>query len=157
MSLLVEILAGGRASRLHQSLVRTQELVTEIGGSCGSFRDPSLVEFSATARPGVRASAIEAALEAELALLRSDLVTEEELERAVARMELGVAQSLETANGKAELIGFHETVLADPDAPFRRLRQWQRTSAGDLRRVARRFLRPEGKSVVVLLPEEASA
>jgi zinc protease len=157
MSLLVEILAGGRASRLHQALVRTQELVTEIGGTCGSFRDPSLIEFSATARPGVRAAAVEAAIEAELARLRDELVAGEELERAVARMELGVAQSLETANGKAELIGFHETVLADPDAPFRRLRQWQRTSAADLRRAARRFLRPEGKNVVVLLPEEGSA
>lgn len=157
MSLLIEVLAGGRASRLHQSVVREGELATEIGATCGSFRDPSLIEFSATARPGVTAARIENAVEEALASLCRELVSEGELERAVARMELGVAQSLETANGKAELIGFHETVLGDPEAPFRRLRQWQRTSPADLRRVARRFFRPEGKSVVVLLPEGASA
>jgi zinc protease len=153
MSLLIEVLAGGRASRLHQAIVREGELATEIGATCGSFRDPSLIEFSATARPGVHAARIEAAIEESVARLREELVGEAELERAVARMELGVAQSLETANGKAELIGFHETVLGDPEAPFRRLRQWQRTTASDLRRVARRYFRPEGKTVVVLVPE----
>jgi zinc protease len=157
MSLLIEVLAGGRASRLHQVVVREGELATEIGATCGSFRDPSLIEFSATARPGVTAARIEAAIEEALGRLRDELVGDGELEQAVARMELGVAQSLETANGKAELIGFHETVLADPEAPFRRLRQWQRTSASDLRRVARRYFRPEGKSVVVLLPEGDAA
>lgn len=153
MSLLIEVLAGGRASRLHQTVVREGELATEIGATCGSFRDPSLIEFSATARPGVTAARIEAAIDAAVASLRDEVVSDAELERAVARMELGVAQSLETANGKAELVGFHETVLADPEAPFRRLRQWQRTSSADLRRVARRYFRPEGKTVVVLLPE----
>ncbi len=156
VSLLMEILAGGRASRLHQDLVRTRELVTDIGATAGAFRDPSLIEFSATARPGVSAKVIEAAIDEALTRVCDELVTDAELDRAVARLELGVAQSLETVNGKAELIGFHETVLGDPDVPFRRLRQWQRTSPSDLRRVARRFFRPEGKNVVVLLPEQVS-
>ncbi len=156
VSLLMEVLSGGRASRLHQDLVRKRELVTDIGASCGAFRDPSLIEFSASARPGISAQSVAAAIDEALGILRTELVTEAELDRAVARLELGVAQSLETVNGKAELIGFHETVAACPDIPFRRLRQWQGTTPADLRRVARRYFRPEGKNLVILLPELAS-
>ena len=157
MSLLVEVLTGGRGSRLHQALVRGRELATDISASCGSFRDPGLVELSATARPGVSAAVLERALDDELARVCTELVDAEALAGAVTRLELGLAQSLETANGKAELIGFFESVLGEPGAPFQRLRQWQRTTLSDIRRAARRYFRPDGKNSVVLLPEVGSA
>ena len=37
-------------------------------------------------------------------------------------------QSLETASGKAEQIGFYDTVLGDPAAAFSRLEAYRRTT-----------------------------
>jgi len=84
------------------------------------------------------------------------VVGEDELVRAKARLELGALQQLETIPGKAEQIGFYETVLGDPAHAFRRVESFRRVSTGDLRRVARRYLTEGGRTIVRVVPEGAS-
>jgi zinc protease len=85
------------------------------------------------------------------------VVTTDELARATARLELALLQSLETMNGKAEQIGFYETVLGEPAAAFRRLEAYRRVTLSDLRRAARRYLGEGiGRTLVRVLPEKAS-
>ncbi len=81
-----------------------------------------------------------ARVDAELRKVIDEVVTDEELVRAKARLELGLVQSLETASGKAEQIGFNDTVLGDPAAAFRRLEAYRRVTAGEMRTAARRYL-----------------
>src|SRR5262249_54070342 len=137
---LNEILFGGRASRIYQILVTTGEMCTEVRGWVSTFRDPGLYELYFTARPGVAGETVLGALDKELARVRTDLVEPEELDRAKARLELGLLQSLETTSGKAEQIGFYDTVLGDPAAAFRRLEAYRRVTAGEVRTAARRHL-----------------
>jgi zinc protease len=54
--------------------------------------------------------------------------------------------------GKAEQIGFYETVIGDPCAAFRRLEAYRRATASDLRKVARRCLDPRQRTVVIVHP-----
>ena len=60
---------------------------------------------------------------------------------------------LETASGKAETIGFYETVLGDPAAAFRRLEEYRRVTASEIRAAARRVLRDEARTIVRVVPE----
>jgi len=150
---LNEILFGGRASRLYRELVTTREACTEVRGWVSTFRDPGLYELYFTARPGVASADILAALEAQLARVKADLVDPEELDRAKARLELGLLQSLETTSGKAEQIGFYDTVLGDPSAAFRRLERYRRVTAGEIRTAARRYFVDEARTIVRVLPE----
>jgi zinc protease len=92
-------------------------------------------------------------MEEEFARVKADVVSEEELARAKARLELGLLQQLETIPGKAEQIGFYETVLNDPAFAFRRVDAFRHASAADLRRVARRYLVDSGATIVRVLPE----
>lgn len=157
LALLVEILLGGRASRLHARLVTELELVTDLRGWVSTFRDPGLFELSFSARPGKAVADVLPVLDAELERVREGLVTEDELTRAKGRIELGVLQSLETAAGKAEQIGFYDTVLLDPAGVLRRLESYRRADAGAIRTAARRWLRPEARTVLTVLPEPATA
>jgi zinc protease len=93
------------------------------------------------------------ALDEVLAEVVREPVTEGELERAKARLELGTLQGLETAAGKAEQIGFFETVLGEPNALFTKLAQYRRCTRGDLLRVARRYLVVEARTVVEVAPD----
>src|SRR5439155_20912070 len=49
LSLLAEVLFGGRASRAHRKLVRELELAIDVSGSVGPFHDPGLFEIYASA------------------------------------------------------------------------------------------------------------
>ena len=157
LTVLNEVLFGGRASRAYRSLVIEKEIASEVRGWVSAFRDPGLYEVSATAREKHSTRELLEAIDRELARARDELVTDDELARAKARLELSLLQSLETMSGKAEQIGFNETVLGDPAAGFRRLESYRRVTSGELRRVARRYLVDRARTIVRVVPEPAEA
>ena len=157
LSLLVDVLFGGRASRMHQSIVRRQELAADVRASVGPFRDPGLFEIFASAREGHTAEELLVAIDRELLRAREEPVTDEELERARARTELGLIAGLETAEGKASTIGFYETVLGRPAAAFERLDAIRRLGPSDLLRAARRYFSDTARTIVLVRAELAGS
>jgi zinc protease len=150
LSLLSEVLFGGRASRIYRRLVRQMELAVDVSGSVGPFRDPGLFEIYGSAREGHTAAELLAVIDEELERVRTTPVTNEELERAKARLELSLVSGLETVEGKASTIGFYDTVLGRPASAFERLEASASLTASDLLRVARRYLVKECRSVVLV-------
>ena len=150
--LLNEILFGGRSSRVHRALVQDQEIASEIRGWVGSFRDPALYDIFLSARATHTAEELLASLDRVLAEVREP-VSPGELDRVKARLELGTLQGLETVGGKAEQIGFYETVLGDPAALFDKLAAYRRVSVGDLLRVARRYLVDTSRTIIEVFPD----
>ena len=64
---------------------------------------------------------------------------------------------LDTVDGKCQTIGFYDTVLGRPAAAFERLEATLALTTSDLLRAARRYLRPEQRSVVLVHPPVAEA
>jgi zinc protease len=157
LTMLSEVLFGGRASRLYRSLVVDRELAIDVRGWVSTFRDPGLFECWITAREGRTATEILPVLDEALSRVKADVVGEEELARAKARLELGSVQQLETASGKAEQIGFFDVVLGEPGHLFRRVDAFRRATVADLRRVARRYLSDDARTVLRVVPERPSA
>jgi zinc protease len=157
ISLLSEVLFGGRASRMHQRLVRELELASEVRAFVGPFHDPGLFELYLAAREGHTAEELLAALDEELEKVVREPVTPEEMARASARFELGLLGGLETADGKASTIGFYEAVLGRPAAAFERLEATRRLTQSDLLRAARRYLDPRQRSVILVRPDLSKA
>jgi zinc protease len=151
-SLLSEVLFGGRASRMHQKLVRELEIASDVRVFVGPFRDPGLIEIYASAREGHTAEELLTAIDAELERVRDEAIPEAEIERARARVELSLLAGLETVDGKASTIGFYEAVLGRPAAAFERLEAISGVGASDLRRSARRYFVP-ARSMVLVRPQ----
>jgi zinc protease len=156
LSLLVEVLFGGRASRLHKKLVRELELASDLRAYVGPFRDPGLLEIYASAREGKTAEQLLAVIDEELERVKREPISQEEMDRAVARFELGLLSSLETADGKANTIGFYDTVLGRPSTAFERLSAMERLTQSDLLRAARRYLSRDQRSVILVRAELAA-
>lgn len=154
LTILNEALFGGRASRAHRKLVQQTEIATDVRGWVGSFRDPALWDIALTARGEHTCEELLEAVDALFEDVKKGGVTQAEIDRAKARSELGVLQSLETVAGKAEQIGFYDTVLGDPAAQFERLSQIRRVTLGDVLRVARRYLVTTARTIVFVRPDE---
>jgi zinc protease len=157
LSVLNEVLFGGRASRVHSKLVRNLEVATEVRSFVSPFRDPGLLEIFASARGSHTAAEVLDAMDRELARVRHEAVHEDELARAKARLELGLVAGLETADGKASTVGFYEVVLGRPNAAFERLDAVRSVTASDVMRVARRYLLESARTIVVVRPNERNA
>jgi zinc protease len=153
LTLLNEVLFGGRSSRVHRSMIQRMEIATEVRGWVGTFRDPGLYDVYASARGEHTCEELLAALEMSFEEVRTKPIPEAELDKVKARLELGTLQGLETVSGKAEQIGFYETVLGDPAALFAKLAAYRRVTVGDLLRVARRYLVSSARTVIEVHPD----
>lgn len=149
-----EILLGGRSSRLFRMLVRDQELAAEVRGSLTPSIDPGLYEIWVSMRAGVSHDRALSAIDAAFDKLCRTKVTALELEKVKNRLELGALQAMETAGGKAEQLGFYETVLGDAGFVFERLAQYRSVTADDIQRAARRYLVPGSRTIVTVLPKQ---
>lgn len=154
VSLVVEILTGGRASRLYRRLIRTEQMAADVSGFVGPHLHPSLIEFSLSAREGRTSKELLAVFDEEIRYLLLHGIETEELLRARNRTELGLLGSLETADGKASSIGFYQTLLGDPKGAFTRLERIDRTDKDELIQAARRWLRRESRTLIRVLPHE---
>jgi len=80
-SVAAQLLAGGRTSRLYRALVNETGLASSVWGYNSVQRDPSLLILSISPRAESLIPRIEQVVERELARLRTDLMSERELQQ----------------------------------------------------------------------------
>src|SRR6266545_622340 len=148
LELLSTILSEGRASRLYRKLVYEGRLALGAGGDYSYFsRDPNLFAFYATPLPGQSAQALEGAL------LKNELVPEEELQRAKNQIEAAFVWRQDSVHSRASSLARFE--LAGSwrlQADF--VPRIRAVTAADLQRVARTYFPTDRKNVAILLPAE---
>jgi len=153
LEVLETVLSGGRAARLHRRLVQEQRLALDADAdySYGS-RDPNLFWLSGRPANGVTVEALERALLAELERVKTEPVTDEELERAKNQIEAAFVWGQDSIYSRASALGRFELMgswrLLDQFVPLVRA-----VTAADVHRAARAHLPADRKTTGVLLPE----
>jgi zinc protease len=153
LEVLETVLSGGRAARLYRRLVQERRLALDADAdySFGS-RDPNLFWLSARPANGVTVEALELALLEELERVKTEPVTDEELERAKNQIEASFVWGQDSIYARASALGRFELMsswrLLDQFVPLIRA-----VTAADIQRVARAYFPPDRKTTGVLLPE----
>lgn len=152
LEVIATILSRGRSSRFYQRLVREKHLAfsTEADHSLLS-RDPGLFLIAVEPLPGRGTEEVEKALDEELVRLREDLVDEQELEKAKNQLEASNTFGQDSLFYQAMLLAQYEIVDS-----WRRIDDYlpsiRRVSSEDVRRVVRRYLTPDNRTVGILMP-----
>jgi zinc protease len=157
LTALNEIMFGGRSGRVRARLVDDAELASDVYGWVPPLRWPGLYEVHAALREGCRWERALELLDEETARLAADGPSAAEMEKALARAERSFFDDLESADGKAEKLGFFHTTLDDFARLFERVEQLATVTAEDVVRVARAYLRPESRTVVAAEPRTGDA
>lgn len=158
VAVMAQVLLGGRSGRLPRKLVHDGEIASDVGGGPGSFRDPALLEIWVDLREGhTQQEALDVVLAEADALAGSAPPGEDEIERARNQVLLAFRSGLETAEGRAERIGFFHVTAGDAGAIERRQEALLRTTGEDVRRAAERYLRPQTRTIVFVDPAEGGA
>ncbi|UCH29404.1 MAG: insulinase family protein [Myxococcales bacterium] len=150
-----EVLFGGRSSRMHRLFCIDKEIALSVRGSIAPFVDPGLFEMWLFVREGKRRQDALSLLDSELSKLGTRGPTRLELDKAVHQLELSFLHGLETAGGKAEQIGFYETVARDGAAVFDRLAAYREVGAGDVKRVVQKYLNPSRRTRIEIIPDRS--
>jgi zinc protease len=154
LDLLGEVLSAGRTSRLQRKLVYEDQQALSAYGGYWELEHAGLFYAGAGVRPGKSPSRVEADLFAEIERLRAAPPSAGELEKAKRGFEVSLTGRLRTANALAsrnaeELLAFGRIRSLDE-----RIEKVRAVTAADVLRVAQTWLRPEGRTVVHVLPAE---
>src|SRR5204862_5674294 len=128
--------------RLYGDLGREHELATGVEASNSWGIDPDLFWIYAQARPEKSVAELERRIDAVFGRLAAEPVPAEELRKAKNILGAELVKNLKTVSGKANQLGYFQTVFGDWRALLGLEAQWEAVTADDVRRVASAYLQP---------------
>jgi zinc protease len=141
---------GHKTSRLYKALVET-ELAVSVSGSLAMTVDPYLYTVDITLRDGRTHEEVQAAVDAEIARLHTEPVSDAELEKAKKQARAAFAYSNEGVTGQAFWLAYSEHIES-----YRLFAEYperlQAVTVEDTQAVARQYLQPARRTVGWFIP-----
>ncbi|HOW97963.1 MAG TPA: pitrilysin family protein [Kiritimatiellia bacterium] len=156
LDVLAALMGQGRSSRLTSELVEKRKLAFDLSAWSYTPLDIGLFGIGGTCDPA-RETDLLNAVEEDVAGWAAMTVPPEDLAKARRQVLVGELSSLEDMAGQAASFASGEFYAADPRFSERYLQGVERVDAASLRDVARRYLSPEKRTLVILAPAGTGA
>lgn len=154
LEILVGVLDGNPASRLNRELVRKDRIAVNVSAGYDAVnRGPALFEFDGTPSEGHSVQELESAIRAQVALLKKDGITEDELQRVKAQVIAADVYQRDSMFYQAMQIGMLESTglsWRNIDEFTKRL---QTVTAEQVKQVANKYLVDDHLTVATLDPQ----
>jgi len=105
LSAISELLSAGKSSWLQQELVHKKHLANQVYGYNMELTDPGVFLLLAVGNPDITAETLESSLLAQLERLKTDLVTQEDLDKIKINTKLDFIHTLESSSSLSDLYG----------------------------------------------------
>ncbi|MGH7942448.1 MAG: M16 family metallopeptidase [Limisphaerales bacterium] len=155
MDVLSVLLGGGRSSRLFQQVRERQGLAHHVDAWTYSPGLPGIFGMSAVVDADKFAAARDAML-AEVEKAKVNVVSADELHKAVKQFVSGTLAIRKTMEGQAQNLGGNWVSANDLNFSERYLAAVKRISLADVQRVARQYLGDENRTLYALVPTGAA-
>lgn len=154
LEVLAGILDGGSSARLSSRLVRGQQIAVSAGAGYSMMsRLPELFMLDATPAEGQTVFDLEYALKAEIYDLKSELVTNEELQRVKAQVLASAVYERDSNFYQAMQLGMLETVGIGWEKVDEYVQKVNQITAEQVRDVARKYLLEDKLTIAYLDPQ----
>jgi predicted Zn-dependent peptidase len=155
MDVVASVLGGGKASRLYRSLVHEKRVAQDVSAYQDSRALGSEFHVTVHARPDASLEDIEAEVDLEIARLVADGPTQREVERARNKIETSFWERLQGLHERADILNAYLFHYGDPGAIRKDRERYERVTPESARAWGAKVLRPEGRVLVRVVPEES--
>ncbi len=133
-----DIFSNGRTARLYRSLVVDKKIAAAAQGFSGfpGIKYPSLYAFLAVPLPGHTDDEVRDAIHKELDRLKTEDVTDDELEQFKTRTKADKLRGLADNSGLANQLAVYQTLYGDWRVMFKEIAKIDAVTKADIRRVA---------------------
>ena len=153
LQVLSNALQSGQSSRLYQKLVKEKEQVTGVFGAMDEKRGTGALFISATVKPGIQVSDVEASIYQEIERLKREPIADWELQKAKNSTRRGFVNSLQSSLARAFNLSEYAIYYNDPSLINTRLDKVNAVTKEDVQRVANKYLRDTNRTVVITMPK----
>jgi len=149
LNILSYILSSGKSSRLYSSLVDNKQLATQVFTGYGESFDPTLFQFYAVAAKGIHETDLEKAIYEELEKIKTEGISDTELQKIKNQKLMEFYEQVETINGKSNNIGTYEVFFGDYRKMFDAPANYNKVTAADVQNVAKKYFTKSNRTVGV--------
>ncbi|HEY1205020.1 MAG: pitrilysin family protein [Bryobacteraceae bacterium] len=156
---IASLLSAGRSSRLYRSLVRDKKIATAAGGFPGfpGQKYPGLFLFYAFASPGHTNEEAQKAIGAEIERLKTEPVSQEELDGVKRRTRAGIIRGLGDNFTMARTLASYQALTGDWRSAFTRLEKMAAVTPADILRVSKATFVFDNRTVAEIEPLGAAS
>ena len=159
LDIVADVLAGGKNSRLYKRLVYDMQIAQSVEAAQNSQALSSYFLIEAAPQPGHTVEELKKVIDEEIAKLQREMPSAHEVERSFNQIEASFYNRMERVGGfggKADQLNAYYTNTGDPDWFNEDLGRYRSLSASDVRAAAERFLPPDRRVELTVVPETRS-
>jgi len=147
-----KVLSDGESSRIYRRLVYEKQLALAAFGGGNIIEDPNLFFAVAIVQPGQKPEDAVNALIAELDRLRTEPISEAELQQAKNQFARDYILTRESNKEKASHLGHAVVIHNDVKTADGEFDIFMNTTAADVQRVAQTYFKPENRLILTIMP-----
>jgi predicted Zn-dependent peptidase len=155
LNVLTDVLSGGQSARLYRALVQRKQLVANISAGVDERRGPGALYISAFVLPGKQPADVEAAIYEEIEKVQSEAPQDWEMLKIKNANRAGYFASIRSAQTRATLLSTYKVYYDDPNLINTRLARFNAVTKDDVQRVAKTYLTPTRRTVMVVTPDRS--
>jgi zinc protease len=152
LHIAAKVLSDGQSSRIYRKLVYEKQLAVAAFGQANLIEDPNLFYAVAIVQPGQTTEAAANALIEELDRLKTEPISDEELQRTKNQFARDYILSRESNQQKANHLAHAVVIHKDVTTADGEFDIFQNITKADVQRVARTYFRPESRLVLTVMP-----
>ena len=153
--IITEVLSGGNSSRLHQRLVKEQKLFSQIDCYHTGSVEKGLLVIEGKVLPNVDVNDAEKAIQAEIDIIKNEIVSESELEKVKNKIESMIAFEDLSLLNRANNLAFYE-LLGNAENMNEELNNYQNVSLNDILVYANEILTENNSNTLFYLAKNSN-
>ena len=155
LRVLDAILFSGQSSRMYRRVVDKDQLAISVRSDIEFSFDPTLMSVVAQPKAGVAPDAVEKAVYEEFDKVKTQAVSDEEIDKAKNILLAGFYRQLKTISGKANALGSYEVFFGDYKKLLTAADEYAKVSKDDVQRVAQKYYSEKNRTVATLIPDKS--
>lgn len=153
LSVLSEILGGGKKSPLYKVLVKEKKLTSSARSYNGAQELAGTFNISVTANPGTDLDEVEKAVKEAFARFEKEGFTENDIERVKAGLETGFYNMISSVQGKAFQLAEYDIFAGDPGYYKTDIANMMAVTSADVQRVYDTYIKDKNYVLTSFVPK----
>jgi zinc protease len=152
LHIAAKVLSDGQSSRIYKKLVYEKQMAVAAFGNANLIEHPNLFYAVAIVQPGHTPEEVASALMAEVEKLRTEPISDHELQRTKNQFARDYILGRETNQQKAGVLSHAVVIHSDIKTADGEFDIFQNITLADVQRVAKTYFTPENRMVLTILP-----
>jgi predicted Zn-dependent peptidase len=154
LEMMNEVLSGGSSSRINKTIVEKKEMATFAFSFNYGLEDAGVGIFAAIAANGVSLDSIQKEFDAQIELMKTTLISQEEFEKVRNQFENNFVSSNASIAGIAENLADNHVYYGSASRVNTQLENYMKVTREDIQRVAQKYLTQDARVILHYLPKE---